>query len=225
MDGDDVQMDSSPTSTTSLLKTALQELKSQTDELHNMLRDPSRMDEVPKFFNDHVIPPLLNIRPHNRAEKIEIENRAKKVKEVYRELRTIQDACASLEFEVACLRTDVNLDLNPTTPYKNPKNEVMTNGITKGEIETNSFDVISVAKNDHPIRMRMLDEEQELRLQLKQKLSQLQDDLLTIEKTSTINAKQLDSVKPHIKNLLDKIGPIVQMTDFKLERDQIMNDE
>lgn len=181
----------------SLLKECLVQLKTYTDELFGLIRDPTQTDTIP-FFRQYLIPILLKLRHHNREEKAELDKRGRKVKEIYSELSSLDESCASLEFEVACLATEVNLDIKDVKRYGPSIESPTTNGI----IADNRFDVNIVSKKDHQTRMRMLEEEKQLRLELQHKLTKLHDEINNIEDTSIKSAQNMDYMKPHIQELL-----------------------
>lgn len=224
MDCDESKKDSQAGEHESKWKLTLENIKTQTAGLHRMMNDKTKAETVPKYYRDHVIPPLLTLRLHNRNEKKELNQKSKKVKELYKELMSLEESCANLEFEVSCLQTEVKVNYDKTKDPTKPKIESLTNGVShltngftlnvikndpdvkpivKLENSDNHFNLTRVASRDHPTRMQLLEEEKNSRVQLQQQLAQRHDDITTLEKTATTQQSQIDKYKPCIKQLLD----------------------
>lgn len=139
-----------------------------------------------EIFHNEIAPILISLRKENRDEKNRVEEKNKKIKELYRKLLTIQDACDCIEFEVDCLRCDV---------------ATIRNSIDSDSADKNGSDI------DHETRMRLLDEEEIKRKELQRKLAALNDETKDIEIACSRKADQLNQVKPYIKILLDKVSP------------------
>lgn len=187
------------------LRDCLIELRQKTDKLFTMKKLQSTPEEVATFYKAEVTPLLLNVRRHNRKEKNDLESRNKRTKELHQNLRLLAETCNSLEFEVSCLQNEVS-----NIPKVKQQLQI-TNMNGPNSDDNEIFDVDTVFKQDHKSRMRLLDEEQDRRRLLQQKLVHLSDEIDTIERSSNLNNKQLDQVKPFIKQLLDKIGQNISM--------------
>lgn len=181
------------------LKDCLMDLKLKVENLQNLRKMQPTQEDLANFYKTDILPLLLQVRKINRMEKNELESLNKKIREMNQNLRTIAENCDCLEFEAAWIRNDVN----KVTATDKP--EELSNGIpTKPSI--NHFDVNSVALKDHETRMRLLDDEQDRRRQLQQRLVHLNEEINSIERSTNLNSKQLEQVKPFIRQLLDKIA-------------------
>lgn len=197
MDGD-VLMETSGDLGMVDLRNCLIQLKQKVEALVSMKRGKTDNEAIDQYYKTQLLPLILKVRRLNRLEKNELDSMTRKAKVLNQDLRTLSETCACLEFEAACLSKDVSNVPIPKRPTKK-LNELSNN--LNGDI----FDIDLVAGHDHQTRMRLLDEEQDKRRQLQQKLINLTDELNTIERSSTINARQLDQVKPYIRQLLEKI--------------------
>lgn len=191
-------------------------------------------ERVQEIYRNEILPTLLQLRLQNRIEKDLLEERSKKVKELNHKLIDLQESCDSISFLTSCLNADVEqMKLGVTSKVitrpsiaglLNPQtNGLSSTGTTQSSDESaymdaddavDVFDIKVVEKFDHDMRMRLLDEEELRRKDLQERLKESSKETKAIEATCSQGAIKLDQVKPYIKQLLEKAGPVVNAKEL-----------
>lgn len=171
---------------------ALQFIKTKVDEVVKLKQIPGNMEQIKELYKTELIPHMLTLRRLNRIEKNNMESNNKRVKELNQKLVSLHQECDCLTFEASCL----GFEVSSVRPTKN----TIEDGI---EPEMNG-------KPDHSTRMKLLEEEEIRRKELKDVLARLVEETKEIESLCSSSTTQIDQVKPYIRQLLEKVGPTLQ---------------
>lgn len=164
----------------------LKELQQKTHQLMEQRQASNNVDGLQIKYQNEILPILLRLRQANRREKDELELKSQKTKDLNSRLQLLDDGHKCLKFEAAVLGDRIaRFKLPPLTEL---------NGL------------------DHETKMVKLDEEEAKRRRLQEALAQLNNEVSSIEHSSLQGSKQLNIVKPYIRQLLDKIGPTLHET-------------
>lgn len=187
------------------------DLKSGYDKIVALKKTPGySQEELQEVYKTDILPYLLQLRHQNRKEKDELEEKSSKIKELYEQLRDLQQMCDSLSFMASCLESQAAI-LDGEPANKSTTTHIVD--IKDSNTTNDSFDLNAVSKLDHETRMQLLDEEEKKRKELQTKLIEINAETKIFELTCSQTTSHLNEVKPHIKLLLEKVGPTIQQVE------------
>lgn len=156
----------------------LQSLKSDVDQIAIYKQTSDNNEQIQELYMNSILPNLLQLRKINRIEKNHHESKNNRIRDLNKTLTSLQHTYDCLAFEASCLNPRVIIS-----------------------------DAEALRGVDHETRMKCLDEEEDKRKNLQEKLAQLTAETKDLESLYSASSNELKSVKPYVVQLLDKLGP------------------
>lgn len=205
------------------LNDALIKIKSEIDSLKEVavVSSETEREQILSKYQTNVLPHLLQLRRLNRTSKDKLETKHDKVRELNRKLDNLHDYWENIVFEASCLNSDVEQAkkrlsptkaprVNPTPPNGGMVSRIehrMSNGHS-GDHQSIEFDAEQVALLDHQKRLSLLDEEEQKRKALQDRLADVSKETSEIEVLCHASETELNRIKPFIRQLVDKVEPM-----------------
>lgn len=159
-----------------------------------------------KFYKTEILPHLLQLRRLNRLAKDKLEEKHAEISDMNRRLINLYKYSEDLKFEASCLDDEVvraKREQIGAEGNAEMKTEAMSNGN-----DMSFFDADKIASLDHETRISLLEEQETERKRRRDELSQLMQETEGIEKLCHLGESELNMVKPHIKQLVERVEPM-----------------